>query len=33
MDSESVAHVLWQCEVAQDIWAGSIRRLQKGITG
>lgn len=33
MDCESVAHVLWQCEVAQDIWAGSIRRLQKGITG
>ena len=25
-------HVLWQCGVAQDIWAGSIRKLQKSIT-
>lgn len=30
--SESVLHVLWECGVAQDIWAGSMRRLQKGIT-
>ena len=24
--------MLWQCGVAQDIWAGSIRKLQKSIT-
>lgn len=30
--SESVIHVLWECGMAQDIWAGSMRRLQKGIT-
>ena len=33
MESESVAHVLWQCGVAQDIWAGSIRKIQKTLTG
>ena len=33
MNLESVIHVLWQCGVAQDIWAGSLRQLQKGITG
>ena len=29
---ESVIHVLWSCGVAQDIWVGSIRHLQKGRT-
>ena len=24
---KSVLHVLWECGVAQDIWAGSMRRL------
>lgn len=33
LETESVAHVLWQCGVVQDIWAGSIRKLQKSITG
>ena len=33
MESESVAHVLWQCGVAQDIWAGSIRKIQKSLIG
>ena len=33
LDSDSVAHVLRQCGVAQDIWAGSLRKLQKSITG
>lgn len=33
MNSKSVIHVLWQCGVAQDIWAGSLRRLQKARTG
>ena len=33
LETESVAHVLWQCGVGQDIWAGSIRKLQKSITG
>ncbi|XP_075666035.1 uncharacterized protein LOC142635854 [Castanea sativa] len=28
---ESALHVLWECSVAQDVWAGSIRKLQKGI--
>lgn len=27
---ESALHVLWECSVAQDVWAGSIRKLQKG---
>lgn len=26
---ESVLHVLWECSVAVDVWAGSTRRLQK----
>lgn len=31
-NSESILHVLWQCGVAQDIWVGSFRRLQKAKT-
>ena len=26
-------HVLWECGVAQDVWAGSFIRLQKCIQG
>ena len=26
---ESVIHVLWDCDVAQDMWDGSILKLQK----
>ena len=32
-NSESILHVLWQCEVAQDVWVGSLRRLQKARIG
>ena len=28
--SETELHVLWECGVAQDIWARSMRKLQKG---
>ena len=28
-ESESTIHALWDCAVAQDIWAGSLRKLQK----
>lgn len=31
--SETELHVLWECGVAQDIWAGSMRKLQKGKGG
>ena len=30
---ESAIHVLWECDAAQDVWAGSLKILQKGITG
>ncbi|XP_075633561.1 uncharacterized protein LOC142606033 [Castanea sativa] len=33
LNSKSVAHMLWQCGVTQDIWASSIRKIQKSITG
>ena len=28
--SESTIHALWDCAAAQDIWAGSIKKLHKG---
>lgn len=32
-DTESVIHVLWECGVAQDLWAGSLIRIQKCTSG
>ena len=29
IESESSIHALWDCATAQDIWAGSVRKLQK----
>ena len=29
LELESTIHALWDCAVAQDIWAGSARKLQK----
>ncbi|XP_023911186.1 uncharacterized protein LOC112022794 [Quercus suber] len=31
--NKSAIHVLWECLVAQDVWAVSVRRLQKGVGG
>ena len=31
-DVESVLHILWECGVAQDVWAGSKVCLQKCTT-
>ncbi|XP_023882197.1 uncharacterized protein LOC111994540 [Quercus suber] len=31
--SESGLHVLWECGVAKDVWAGSMGRLQKSVCG
>lgn len=30
--SESMLHVLQECEVAQDVWAKSYMRLQKSVS-
>ncbi|XP_075655004.1 uncharacterized protein LOC142625194 [Castanea sativa] len=30
---ESAIHVLWECDVAQDVWAGSLKILQEGVSG
>ena len=30
---ESVIHALWECEAAKDVWAGSLKILQKGVLG
>ena len=30
---ESTIHVLWECAVAQNVWASSVKILQKGCTG
>ena len=30
---ESAIHVLWECDAAQDVWAGSLKILQKGVSG
>ena len=29
---ESVTHALWGCAAVQDVWAGSIPKLQKGVS-
>ena len=29
LELESTIHALWDCAAAQDIWAGSVRKLQK----
>ena len=26
-------HALWECEAAKDVWAGSLKILQKGVSG
>ena len=31
--SKSAIHALWECEVAKDVWAGSLKILQKGVSG
>ena len=30
---ESAIHALWECEAAKDVWAGSLKILQKGVLG
>ena len=32
-DSEFALHALWDCSVAQDVWVGCARRLQKMVGG
>ena len=32
-ETKSTIHALWDCVVAQDFWAGSTRKLQKGKHG
>ena len=29
---ESTIHALWECVIAQDVWVGSVKILQKGNT-
>ena len=29
---ESVTHALWGCAAVQDVWSGSIPKLQKGVS-
>ncbi|KAL0002856.1 hypothetical protein SO802_016637 [Lithocarpus litseifolius] len=31
-EAESVFHALWGCAAMQDVWAGSISKLQKGVS-
>ena len=33
LPQESTIHALWECTVAQDVWHGSVRALQKCGTG
>ena len=30
---ELAIHALWECEVAKDVWSGSLKILQKGVSG
>ena len=30
---ETAVHLLWECDAAQDVWAGSLKSLQKGVHG
>ena len=30
-ETESVLHMLWECRVAQDVWAGCLGKLQKSV--
>ena len=32
-ETESVLHMLWECRVAQDVWAGCSGKLQKSVLG
>ena len=32
-DPETAIHAVWECSVAQDVWAGCARRLQKSVGG
>ena len=32
-ENETVLHVLWECSVAKDVWAGCSRELQKHVSG
>ena len=29
-ETETTTHALWECTIVQDVWAGSISKLQKG---
>ena len=31
--SELAIHGFWECEVAKDVWSGSLKILQKGVLG
>jgi hypothetical protein len=29
LEEESVSHIIWECQLAQDVWGGCSRKLQK----